>query len=53
MSDDRVDKMDRAEDRDVEGHVFDKAEKNEKNETTTTDVEGHMFDKAEKAEKAE
>ncbi len=46
MSDEKVERAD-----EVEGHVFDKAEKQEKHEEP--DVEGHVFDKAEKHEKAE
>ena len=49
MSDEKIDRAEETDD--VEGHVFDKNEKNEKNEEA--DVEGHVFDKNEKNEQFE
>jgi len=51
VSDDRVEKAERAEEPDTEGHVWEKHEKHEKHEEP--DVEGHVFDKFDKAEKHE
>jgi len=51
VSDDRVEKAERAEEPDTEGHVWEKSEKVEKAERAEEpDTEGHVWEKSEKVE---